>query len=86
MEAFMKAGQEIGLTSSVAELLVEQTFSGALDLLKLNTFDCKTWIEKVSSKGGTTEAAIKSFNTNDLDRIITQGVKAAFERAEALGK
>lgn len=86
MDAMMRAAEEIGLSGSVAELLVEQTFTGALDLLKLNTDDCQTWIQKVSSKGGTTEAAIKTFNAHQLDTGIIEGAKAAFKRAEELGK
>lgn len=86
MDAMIRAAEEMGLTGSVAELLVEQTFTGALDLLKLNTDDCQTWIEKVSSKGGTTEAAIKTFNSHHLDNTIIEGAKAAFNRAEELGK
>jgi pyrroline-5-carboxylate reductase len=85
MNAMMRAAEEMGLTGPVAELLVEQTFTGALDLLKLNTEDCQTWIEKVSSKGGTTEAAIKTFNAHELDNIIITGAKAAYERAKELG-
>lgn len=86
MDAMMRAAEEIGLSGSVAELLVEQTFTGALDLLKLNTDSCQAWIDKVSSKGGTTEAAINTFNTHHLDKSIIEGAKEAFKRAEDLGK
>jgi len=86
MDAMMRAGQDMGLSDSVSELLVEQTFAGALNLLKLNTDNCQTWIQKVSSKGGTTEAAIKTFNAHHLDKAIIEGAKAAFNRAEELGK
>lgn len=85
MNAMMKGAEEMGLNRPVAELLVEQTFTGALDLLKLNTDDCQTWIDKVSSKGGTTEAAIKTFNAHGLDKSIIEGAKAAFLRAKELG-
>jgi pyrroline-5-carboxylate reductase len=86
MNSMMKAAEELGLTAPVAELLVEQTFAGALDLLKLNTYDCQTWIDKVSSKGGTTEAAISTFSEKHLENAIVDGAKAAFNRAEELGK
>jgi pyrroline-5-carboxylate reductase len=86
MNAMMRAAEDMGLMGPVAELLVEQTFAGALDLLKLNTEDCQTWIDKVSSKGGTTEAAIKTFNAHSLDNIIITGAKAAYERSKTLGQ
>jgi pyrroline-5-carboxylate reductase len=85
MDAMIRAAKEMGLTGPVAELLVEQTFVGAVDLLKLNTDDCQTWIEKVSSKGGTTEAALKIFKSRHLDNAIIDGAKASFKRAEELG-
>lgn len=86
MDAMITAATQMGIDSSVAELLVKQTFSGALDLIKQNSYDCKEWINRVSSKGGTTEAAIKHFNMNKLDEIIIGGSKEAFKRAEELGK
>jgi pyrroline-5-carboxylate reductase len=86
MEAFMKAAKGMGFNESEAEMLVSQTFNGALDLYNKADFSCSEWIAKVSSKGGTTEAAIKSFNGNDLNLNFVDGVNAAFERAKEMGK
>ena len=38
-----------------SELLVSQTFRGAIELFNKTDFTCEEWIEKVCSKGGTTE-------------------------------
>ena len=61
MDAMIQAAGDMGFSESEAELLVSQTFIGAADLYSKSNFSCKDWIKKVSSKGGTTEAAMKSF-------------------------
>ncbi len=86
MDSMITAAKDMGLSSSVAEMLVKQTFKGALDLYKQSSLNCKEWIQKVSSKGGTTEAAINQFDNSHLDQAIINGAKAAFYRAEQLGK
>lgn len=86
MDAMINAAIEMGIKDSEAELLVKQTFSGALNLFQQNSFNCREWIDKVASKGGTTEAAINHFNSAQLDKIIVAGAEAAFRRAEELGR
>jgi pyrroline-5-carboxylate reductase len=86
MDSMIEAAVEMGIKPSEAELLVQQTFIGALNLLKQNTYSCKDWIAKVASKGGTTEAALTYFNGADLNKIIFEGVQRAFNRAKELGK
>ena len=76
----------MGFNESEAELLVSQTFKGAVDLYNKNNFSCEEWIAKVSSKGGTTEAAMAAFYDKKLDEDIITGAQAAFDRAEELGK
>jgi pyrroline-5-carboxylate reductase len=85
MDAMINTAQEMGFSKPQAELLVEQTFMGAVHLLNLNTFSCREWIAKVSSRGGTTEAALESFGQSQLDQHIGEGLKQAHERAIALG-
>lgn len=85
LNAMINASKEMGFNKGEAELLVVQTFKGALQLFQQNSFTCQDWINKVSSKGGTTEAAIKSFNKADINKSIIEGAKAAWERAVELG-
>ncbi len=86
MNAMILAAKKMGFTDSEAELLVSQTFRGAADLYNKNTFTCEEWIAKVSSKGGTTEAAMKSFLNNSVHDDILEGANAALQRAIELGK
>ena len=86
MEAMMRAAREMGFGDSEAELLVSQTFRGAVELYTKTDLSCEDWIARVSSKGGTTEAAIKTYQGDAVAEKIQQGAKAALDRAVELGK
>jgi pyrroline-5-carboxylate reductase len=85
MDAMMLAAKQMGFSESEAELLVNQTFMGALDLYAKSDLSCNEWISRVASKGGTTEAALKSFKENELHQDIIDGANAALLRAIELG-
>ncbi len=84
MQSLIEAGKDMGFTQSESELLTYQTFKGAVDLFNKYDFSCEEWISKVSSKGGTTEAAIKGFDKKTVKNSFKEGVKAALKRAEEL--
>lgn len=86
MEAMINAAMQLGFNESQAELLVWQTFMGAMHLHNKNNLSCSEWIQRVSSKGGTTEAAVSVFQHHTLQTIIEEGIGAAFKRAVELGK
>ncbi len=86
MNALMEAAKEMGFSTSESELLVSQTFKGAVDLHNKSNFSCSEWIAKVASRGGTTEAALHSFQGTALHDGVKAGAKAALERAVELGK
>lgn len=86
MDAMMQAAKEMGFNHSEAELLVSQTFRGAIELFQKSDLTCQEWIDRVSSKGGTTVAALASFRENLVHKDIIEGNFAAFNRAVELGK
>ena len=86
MKAFMDAAREMGFSYSEAELLVSQTFRGAIELFSKTDFTCEEWIEKVCSRGGTTEAALASYRQNLVRDDIMAGAVAALNRAVELGQ
>lgn len=86
MEAMIKSAMELGFSESQSELLVWQTFIGAMHLHNKNDLSCGEWIKRVSSKGGTTEAAVNVFKSNEVQASIQKGIVAAFKRAEELGR
>lgn len=86
MNALIEAAKQMGFSPSEAELLVSQTFTGAVDLYNKADLSCENWIGKVASKGGTTEAALRVFEEGALHEDIVAGAQAAMMRARELGK
>ena len=86
MDAMIQKTMEFGFTHSEASKIVEQTFLGTVELYKVNNLSCKEWIDKVASKGGTTEAALKEFNQKNISDNIQRGLDAARERSRELNK
>ncbi|NUO02293.1 MAG: pyrroline-5-carboxylate reductase [Saprospiraceae bacterium] len=86
MNAMIQAAQQMGFSDSEAELLVAQTFTGAVDLYNKADLSCEAWIRKVASKGGTTEAALRVYEETALHEDIVAGANAALARARELGQ
>ncbi|MBP6826580.1 MAG: pyrroline-5-carboxylate reductase [Saprospiraceae bacterium] len=86
MNAMIEAAMSMGFSPSESELLVSQTFTGAVDLYNKSDLSCESWISKVASKGGTTEAALRVFRETALHEDIIAGANAALDRARELGK
>ena len=84
MQALIESAKDMGFTQSEAELLTCQTFRGAIDLYNKYDISCEKWIEKVSSRGGTTEAAFEDFRVKAVHLGFKSGVMAALRRAEEL--
>ena len=61
MDAMMQAAHKMGFSQSESELLVSQTFHGAIDLFQKKDFSCREWIAKVSSKGGNHGSCYANF-------------------------
>jgi len=86
MQSMIEKAKGLGFSSSEAELLVSETFLGAMELYQTHTLGCAEWISKVASRGGTTEAALQSFQEDALPQRISAGLQAALLRARDLGK
>ena len=89
METMMKAAVEFGLSGDIAKSLVLQTAKGAAllaveadrrgeDLVELR--------KKVTSPGGTTEAALNVWADINLAAMIAAGIKQACRRSKELSK
>lgn len=86
IEALQTAAEQLGLTSDHARQLALKTFEGA-SRLAFSSDDTPTQLrEKVTSKGGTTEAALKHLDATDAKNHFIDAVKAAAERSRVLGK
>jgi pyrroline-5-carboxylate reductase len=84
IEAIQKAGAQLGLPAETARLLAIETFLGAARLAADSTDPVSELRARVTSKGGTTAAAIEVFNTEGIDAAIARGVEAAAARGREL--
>lgn len=86
MEAMQIAGEELGLSTSTARALTLQTALGAAVMASQSKTDTATLRARVTSKGGTTEQAILSFEKAGLRTIVKQAVDAACHQSRQLAK
>ncbi|TEA72295.1 pyrroline-5-carboxylate reductase [Allopusillimonas ginsengisoli] len=84
LESLIQGGVEQGLAPDVARKLALATVTGATQLAGLSSEDLVTLRERVTSKGGTTAAALDVFNQEGFGAIVRQAMKAARERAAEL--
>jgi pyrroline-5-carboxylate reductase len=84
-EAMQRAGCELGLSLDQSRQLILQTFSGAAELAIRSTEPLGVLRERVTSKGGTTAAALASLEADRIDAAIVRAVHAASARARQLG-
>lgn len=85
MEAMAKQAEQSGFSAEEARLLVQQTALGAANMVAANPqLSISQLREQVTSKGGTTAEAIRSFNDNGLERLVADAMTAAVNRAREL--
>ena len=85
MEAMIKSAQELGLSEEDAKKLVTMTVIGS-GKMGISIKNLKDQIFKVSSKGGTTEAALHIFDKENLDLIFNQAIKAAHAKSKEISQ
>src|SRR3989338_693076 len=86
MECFLRAADSLGLDKAVGRELVMQTIKGSLKLLERQKEEAEVLRERVTSKGGTTQAALDVFSKYELDKIFKEALSAAQQRAKALSQ
>ena len=84
MEAIQKAGVDLGLDATLSERLTLQTALGAARMAAESDVDAATLRARVTSKGGTTEQAIKIFEAAGFHQTVKQALQAAASRSETL--
>ena len=84
LEAMIEAGIKLGLSENNAKILAKETAVGASLMAHQSTDSLNILRDKVTSKGGTTEQAIYSFNDNCFKDVIYKAVKSAFETSKNL--
>ena len=85
MEAMADAGAQMGLERDQAYQLAVATFIGAGELARASAEPPEALRAKVTSKGGTTYAAITSMDQSGVKALFTDALFAAQRRAAELG-
>ena len=85
MEVMINSALELGLSEKDAKKLVAMTLIGS-GKMGLSIQNLKEQISKVSSKGGTTEAALKVFDKENLSLIFNQAIEAAHARSKEISQ
>lgn len=85
MEAIERAATELGLTPEQARVLTQQTFLGASLLAQQSSDPPALLRAKVTSKGGTTERALKSLEEDAVKDKIVRALRQAAQRSCELG-
>ena len=85
LEAMRQAGQEMGLAPQQAYKLAVGTFVGASALAQASEDPPEVLRERVTSKGGTTYAAITSMEADSVKAKFVKALHAARKRADELG-
>jgi pyrroline-5-carboxylate reductase len=86
MELMTENAVEMGLSREVAEKLAIQTCLGAGTLAQESTDSPSQLRENVTSKGGTTHAALQSFNQDELPKTVQNAMKHCAQRAAEMAK
>ena len=85
MEAMTEAGEQMGLPREQAYKLAVATFIGAGELARASPETPEVLRQRVTSKGGTTHAAIMSMDHSNIKNLFMQALYAAQIRAREMG-
>jgi pyrroline-5-carboxylate reductase len=84
LESFLSGARKLGLGKKLTKILVMKTAIGTLELLAQTGMSPEKLMKQVTSKGGTTEAAIRHLEGKQFRPIIEQAVKKAWLRSGQL--
>jgi pyrroline-5-carboxylate reductase len=86
VESMVEAGVKVGLSPDEASFLTLKTLRGSLMLMEKTGETPEALRRKVTSPGGTTEAAFKVLTSRKVKETLIEAITAATQRAEALSR
>ncbi len=86
IESLRDAACGLGLSEEQARVLAIETVVGAAALAADSEEDVSVLRQRVTSKGGTTEAALKSLDTDQVKAAFVRAIEAANTRGKELGE
>lgn len=84
-EAMEKAAREVGFDESTAKRIVRQAIVGSAELMERSASSAGELRKAVTSKGGTTEAALAVLAASGFEEAMSRAIVAARDRGRALG-
>ena len=84
IEAMIETGEKLGLSKTQSHDLTVATAAGAAKLIKKSGKSPQDLRLAVTSKGGTTEAAINSLQQHEMKNIINTAIRKAAEKSKLL--
>ena len=85
LEAMQSAGEKLGLDATTARQLAYATLEGATQLAQNSDEHAGVLRERVTSKGGTTAAALEVMKQHGWHDILEKAIDAASQRGKAMG-
>lgn len=85
-QVIISAAHKLGLNKVKAEKLFNHTLFASSLFLDKGKLDTKELMQRVTSKGGTTEAALSVFKREKIDKSLDAALKAAIKRSKELSK
>jgi len=86
VEAMQKAGTRLGLPAEVASKLALHTASGASAMALQSDIDVAGLRQRVTSKGGTTQAALDILRAGGFEELVDAAITAATRRGKELAE
>lgn len=86
IEHMVRSATRLGLKPETAQQLVQQTAKGAAAMVEQSDVGPEILRQRVTSPGGTTEAALSVFQEGDFADLVDRALIAARDRATALSK
>jgi pyrroline-5-carboxylate reductase len=84
VKQMIEAGRQMGFDEATSSMLVKQTMLGSFHLMNTANKSLDELIKAVASKGGTTEAALSTFEKNGVGEGLQNGIVKARDRAREL--
>ena len=86
VECLSKAGNRLGLPADIASKLALHTAHGASVMAVQSEADVIELRQRVTTKGGTTEAAMEQLNAGHFEQLIDTAISAATRRGQELAE
>ncbi|MCB1215643.1 MAG: pyrroline-5-carboxylate reductase [Deltaproteobacteria bacterium] len=83
-QALIEGGKQSGLSQKASQQLSYQTLQGAIAMLKQSQKNPEELIQQVVSPKGTTEAGLNYLKKHQVQKHLSQSIKAAHQRAQAI--